>query len=254
MKKTILFIVSIATCFSMTARSVGEILSGTVIYEQVIQLDIQLEGDAAQYAYALPKERKSQKILFFSKDASLYENHHMDNPDEAMEMEEGSGMIIKMEEPEYRTFTDLNKSQVIEQKEFMSRVFLIESDPGEVNWRLTGNQKSILNYSCQEAVSDMEGKKVHAWFTPQIPVPAGPALFGNLPGLILAIEMDQGDHIIQAISVEPGPVNEEMMKKPSKGKKVTEEEYQAIVDEKMKEMGAEGGEGGGHAIVVKISH
>jgi hypothetical protein len=44
------------------------------------------------------------------------------------------------------------------------------------------------------------------------------------------------------------------LKKPSKGKKVTREEYQAIVDEKLKEMGVEhAGEGGGsHTVVVRI--
>jgi len=33
---------------------------------------------------------------------------------------------------------------------------------------------------------------------------------------------------------------------------VTEEEYLAIVEEKMKEMGAEGEVEGGHAVVIKI--
>ncbi len=34
------------------------------------------------------------------------------------------------------------------------------------------------------------------------------------------------------------------LEKPADGKKVTEEEYNAIVEEKMKEMGVEGGSGG----------
>jgi hypothetical protein len=47
-------------------------------------------------------------------------------------------------------------------------------------------------------------------------------------------------------------VDKFILKKPSKGKEVTEEEYHAIVEEKMKEMGVEGEVGSGHAVVVKI--
>jgi hypothetical protein len=35
-------------------------------------------------------------------------------------------------------------------------------------------------------------------------------------------------------------VDESLLKRPARGKKITPEEYQAIADEKMKEMGAEG--------------
>ena len=53
------------TGFMLMAQNAnnGFLLSGSVIYEQTVQLNIQLEGDAAQFADAMPKERKSEKIL-----------------------------------------------------------------------------------------------------------------------------------------------------------------------------------------------
>jgi GLPGLI family protein len=232
----------------------GFLLSGSVVYEEMIKLDIQLEGVDAQIAAQIPKERKTEKVLHFTEEEALFENHQKDDPEEDMPME-GSGMMFKMYKPDNKTFIDLTNKKVIEQKEFMSRVFLIESDLAQEKWKMTGNQKMILEYACQEAITEVEGKEVHAWFTPQISVAAGPGRYNSLPGLVLAVEMNDGDHKINAISVELKPVDKSVLKKPTKGKKVTREEYQAIVAEKMKEMGVEGDGGGAgstHSVVIRI--
>ena len=250
---------SIMVLFSMLAGSMvmgqqgsnGFLLAGSVIYQQTTKLDIQLEGDAAQFAHAMPKERKSEKVLHFSEETALFENHHSDDPEEAIDMDGGGTMMIKMVEPDDKVYTDLENKLQIEQKEFMSRIFLIESDWKKIAWKITGDQKMILEYPCQEAVIEEEGKMVQAWFTPKISIAAGPGKYGNLPGLILAVDINDGEQIIEAVSIDLKPVDAELLKRPRKGKKVTEEEYHAIVEEKMKEMGAEGG-GGGHTIMIKI--
>jgi len=256
MKKSILVSGLIMTGFMLMAQTAnnGFLLSGSVIYEQTVQLNIQLEGDAAQFADAMPKERKSEKILHFSEEAALFENHQTEDAEEAMDMHDGGTMMIKMAEPDNKTFTDLKKGNQIEQKEFMSRMFLIESELPKGDWKITGKQKMILEYPCQQATTNVEDQEIQAWFTPSIAVPAGPAKFGNLPGLVLEVNIDEGEHIIIAKYIELKEVDKALLKKPSKGKEVTEEEYHAIVEEKMKEMGVEhgGASGSGHAVVVKI--
>lgn len=168
---------------------------------------------------------------------------------------EGSGMMIKMYQPDNKTYIDLTNKKVIEQKEFMSRVFLIESELEPEKWKMTGEQKKILDYACQEAIREVDGQDVHAWFTPQIAVAAGPGKYCSLPGLVLAVEMNEGDMKLEAIGIELKPVDKSVLKKPTKGKKVTHDEYQAIVAEKMKEMGVDedgSGGGSGHAVVIRI--
>jgi GLPGLI family protein len=254
MKKSILMILVMLTGSLMFAQQggTGILMSGAVIYEQIVKLDIQLEGEAAQFAHMLPKERKSEKILHFTEEASLYENHHSEDLEEPMDMDGGGTMMIKMAEPDNKVFTDLSKGLQIEQKEFMSRLFLIESALEKGAWKITGSQKRILEYPCQEAITEEDDKVVRVWFTPNIAIPAGPVGYGNLPGLVLGVDIDEGEHIILATSIELKPVDKALLKKPGKGKKVTQEEYQAIVEEKMKEMGAEQEGGSGHAVVVKI--
>jgi GLPGLI family protein len=95
-------------------------------------------------------------------------------------------------------------------------------------------------------------KKVTAWFTPVIPVASGPLKFIGLPGLVLAAEIDGGKTVFNAKSIELTPVDQAHMVKPDKGKKVTDTEYKAIVDEKMKEMGAQSGPGSGTHMMIRI--
>ena len=245
MKKCLLFILTVIAALFVRAQ---DNTSGTVKYEQVVKLEIKLEGEAAQFTDMLPKERKSNKVLYFNPKASLYENGEKAE-DQNMSMSSGGGnVMIRMEEPENKIFTDFEKKNQLEQREFMTRVFLIE---GEVNqqWKLTGNQKMIHNYPCQEAVMEKDSSKIVAWFTPVIPVSAGPSVFGGLPGLILSVERDGGKETINATSFDFASVPDDKIEKPSKGKKVTHEEFDKIVEEKMKEMGAERGTGGQHMMI-----
>jgi GLPGLI family protein len=255
MKKAISVLAFLTSILVVNAQQSnnGFPLSGSVIYEQIVKLNIQLEGDFAQLPGNLPKEQKSEKILHFSEDEALFENYHGSEPED-LPLEEESGMVIQMIEPDNKTYIDLENKKVIEQKEFMSRIFLIESSMNDEKWKLTGNQKTILKYACQEAIMDVEEKSVHAWFTPEIPVAVGPGRYRNLPGLVMAIEMEEGDIVLRATELELKPVDKSVLRRPEKGKKVSREEFDAIVSEKMKEMGMEtGSEGGQHAtVVVKI--
>lgn len=237
----------------------GFLLSGEVIFQEIVKMDIQLEGMDPQIAEQIPRERKSEKVLYFTEEESMFENHEKEDPVDDVHTE-GSGIMIRMQQPDNKIYMDLKNNNMIEQKEFMSRVFLIESAPEAKKWKLSGEQRIILDYACQEAITEVEGEEVRAWFTPEIGVPVGPGSYSGLPGLVLAVETDQGDRKLEAIAIELKPLDKSVLQKPTKGKKVTADEYQAIVEEKLKEMEAEGdgvwhGSGGsGHTstVVVRI--
>ena len=73
-----------------------------------------------------------------------------------------------------------------------------------------------------------------AWFTPEIPVSTGPAMYGGLPGLILEINDDKT--IILCTKVVINPKDKIKIKAPSKGKVVTRSEFDQIAENKAKEM------------------
>lgn len=229
------------------------IRSGKVVYEDVAKIEIHLEGDAAALAASLPKERKSMKSLLFNENASLYTNQKSDEPANDPMAESGGTMVmIKMMEPNNKMYTDFAAKKQIEQREFMTRMFLIEKALGVSDWKLTGNEKTILGYPCQEATREPnDSTKIIAWFTPAIPIPSGPGEYLNLPGLVLAVDFDNGKRTLTAKSIESIEVDNKMLAKPKEGKKTTEAEFKKIVDEKMKEMGAEGS-GNGTRMMIRI--
>jgi GLPGLI family protein len=231
------------------------IRSGKVVYEDRAKLDIHLEGDAAALAASLPKERKSFKSLVFNENASLYTNQKKEEAAEDQMAGDGGTMVVmRMQEPDNKMYTDFAGKKQIEQREFMTRMFLIEKDLGVPDWKLTGNSKDILGYACQEAIRQPnDSTKIVAWFTPEIPIPTGPGQYLNLPGLVLAVELDNGDHTLIAQSIEPMEVDTKTLAKPKEGKKTTEEGFKKIVDEKVKEMGGSVGSGHSTQMYIRIS-
>ena len=205
----------------------------------------------------LPKEQTRNTLLDFSPEASLYRNaprneeHEMGGYFHA----EG-GMQIRIGESENRVYIDLKEERIIEQRDFMTRMFLIEDDLPDTQWKITGNQKMILDYPCMEAATeDEEGKKTTVWFAPAIPVQSGPGKFCKLPGLVLEADIDNGKQVITAQSIDFTATDTDSFKKPKEGKKVTAEEFREIVAAKMEEMGIEGdGSGGTRVMEIRIRH
>jgi GLPGLI family protein len=247
MKAVISMSIGLMVCTMLVAQvdPAKAIKSGKVVYEETAKLEIHLEGEAAELAASLPKERKSLKSLVFNENASLYTNQKQEEA-AADQMAESGGMMVmvKMQEPDNKMYTDFAAKKQIEQREFMTRMFLIEKELGVSDWKLTGNEKTILDYPCQEATRNInDSTTVVAWFAPSIPIPSGPGEFLNLPGLVLAVDIDNGRRTLVAKSIESMEVDNKMLAKPKEGKKTTDAEFKKIVEEKMKEMG-----GSGHAV------
>lgn len=254
MKKGFLTICAISLgLFAFAQQSVKQ---GEVVYEETMKLDFKFEGMTDEMKERLPKERKAKKILYFNESASSFQasKEQTDAPVPGAGGGRGMGMRMMMmggsaDDKVYLNFTDNIK---IEQKEFMSRIFLIEGEPAKDSWKLTGKQKMILDYPCMQASQITEKDTILAWFAPSIPVSAGPANYVNLPGLVLEVDINKGKRMIIAQSIDLKLIAEELISKPSKGKKVTREEFQKIVEEKAKEMGGENQ--GGRMMIMRGGH
>lgn len=85
-----------------------------------------------------------------------------------------------------------------------------------------------------DEIETPEEVEVAAWYTMQIPVNNGPGEYWGLPGLIL--EVSSGKTTILCSKIVMNPDEKEDIKKPSKGKEVTKEEYADTVKKKMEEM------------------
>ncbi|RYD57837.1 MAG: GLPGLI family protein [Sphingobacteriales bacterium] len=249
MKK--LIIATIVLCSAFAAKA--QVTSGTVSYKETIKLDIALEGEMAQFAEMLPKEHSFKKIMYFSPEASLYVVDKKATEDKVKTEGNGIAAMISANVPEEKYYRDLKNNTSTTQRDFMSRKFLVTSDAkSKQSWKMTGKQKQILGYPCQQAIMQKDSQQIVAWFTPAIPVATGPGELSGLPGLILEATIDKM-YIIEAVAVTPGAVDKKLFVKPTEGKKMTNEQFEAMMKEKTKEMEAQFGGGGNGNVIIRVN-
>ena len=208
-------------------------------------------------------------ILNFDKQASIYkEEEKLDSPGQ------GGGMRMMMSSMTggggtfYKNVKD--KSYVVD-KDFMGKEFLVKDSLPNLKWKMEGETRVIGGYNCFKATAIVavnktdfrnfapkkeddkaakpadEGKKTNlldnlempkeatitAWYTPEIPVNQGPENYWGLPGLIL--EVNDGKTIILCSKVVMNPKEKVVIKAPTKGKVITQKEFDETVIKKMEE-------------------
>ncbi|HEY9256966.1 GLPGLI family protein [Chitinophaga sp.] len=232
---------------------------GRVLYERTVQMEMHMMGIAgdgnANAATMLPQSHKDQLEVLFGNDQSLRRTKEDDRPEEFSPREDGVSFRMMIADADDVTYHNFATAQVIEQREFGTKNYIITDSIHKLNWKLTGKTSTILNYPCQEAIAQRIGKRssasmengqlkqtevadtsnIVAWFTPAIPVPAGPEYQGQLPGLILGIGINDGRIIYTAKEVSAN-VDVASIKAPSKGKKVTTAEFNKERDKMMADM------------------
>lgn len=249
-KWILFFLLSFSNIYSQT--------KGIVHFEERMKLMIQTEDvdQTGSVMNSLPKELKGYKLLYFNPDASLYikDKSKVQDPHnvEMNQEEDGPKMIMKIDEPDEQVFCDIAGNKRIEQRDLFDRKFLIESALNSMEWKLSGNQKEILGYPCQEAILKDSLIKLVVWFAPSLSVSTGPNGIANLPGMILEANRDEGKQIITATKIDFSDFDQTILVKPKEGKKVTKKEYNALVEAKRKEMQEENGGDGN--VIIKIRH
>jgi GLPGLI family protein len=148
--------------------------------------------------------------------------------------------------------------------------YIIADSIKKLSWKVAGETKVILGHNCMKATAQrmqesfrmtmdngeakrekvMDTMNIVAWFTNEIPGSFGPDTYqGQLPGTILEIDVNNGRNSFKAIEISP-KVDIAKIKEPSKGKKVTAEEFAKEREKLMQEMMQNGGGPGGMRINI----
>lgn len=223
--------------------------SGKITFKETIKLHFDMGDEHPEMAKMFPSSQSVDKVLFYTKSESLYKNLEAPKDLDLKHEENGNDFQIVMKMPESIVYIHSGEKLYLRSQDLMGKEFLISDKPEKYKWKITGEQKTILNYSCQKALLQDTSAIVAVWFTSQIPVSAGPAGLSGLPGMILAVESDNGDRMTIATSIESLPESFAFTR-PSKGKKVNRQEYEKIRADKMKEMGATEGKGGAIKMII----
>ncbi|MDF4204738.1 GLPGLI family protein [Maribacter sp. SA7] len=226
----------------------------------------------------IKKANEKTFVLTFDKVASIYKvEEKLDQPGTG-----GGGRGPRfgaMAGNDGDLYKNIQDQQYLIKNELLGKIFLIDDELEALDWKMGSESKKIGNYTAFKATATKtikranmsavfrrpgrgeenkdEAKKeeefiikeveIEAWYTPEIPINQGPGLYWGLPGLILAVNDDVTTIVCSEITMNPSEKME--IKAPTKGKKVTQAEYDEISQEKMKEMRENfrnrGGRGGG---------
>ncbi len=215
--------------------------------------------------------------LFFDQTQSLYKKEEkLDSPQGrsgvmSMRFGGGAGSI---------THTDLANRKQTSQQELFGKMFLVSKNMKQRKWNFTGASKQIGQYTAYEATyvymkaptsfrmsfgnraKDEEKEEeapekvpvtVSVWFTPDIPISAGPANYFGLPGLVLMAQDD--NRVLVCTEVQMNIKDKIKLEAPRKGQAVTQEEFSKIREKKAEEMRERfqnnGNRGNGNRIMIR---
>lgn len=223
----------------------GQVRNGKISYKKK-QINKEFTKEDKKHLSTLRLKRWSKmedeiikvhnKILFnlqFANDKSIFKYEEILNNDDRGYIEiaigpDGAGV-----------FYNSQKEIVRKLNAFGQEFIIYKSKP---KWTITKEKKRIGNYTCFKAtliekVRASRGDRNHlvtAWFTPQINVPFGPLGYSELPGLIL--ELEARNYKYYAIKINLNLKEKIQITKPTKGKKVTQEEFYNIAIGTMKDL------------------
>ncbi|MBP6182465.1 GLPGLI family protein [Flavobacterium sp.] len=209
-------------------------------------------------------------ILNFDKSASIYkEEEKLETPGQG----QGGGMrmMASMTGGGGTFYKNVKDKSYSVDKEFMGKEFLVKDSLPNLKWKMESETRVIGGYNCFKATTvrpvsktdfrnfrpkreeatatkpadatkktnfmdNLELPKevtVTAWYTPEIPVNQGPDSYWGLPGLIL--EINDGKTVILCSKVVLNPKVKAEIKSPTKGKLISQKEFDETVIKKMEE-------------------
>lgn len=232
---------------------------GKVIYERVSQMQVTFAGMNEEMQRMIPKSRTDKFELVFGNNQSLWKAAEQEPEDDVMSGGgEGGGFQIRMVAAGANdvVYSNFETARTVERRELMDKQFIVDDSIRSMKWKMTGETKQILNHNCMKATATrvfnrpqvsmengkMERKEVMdtsviiAWVASDIPVSAGPGEYqGQLPGLILEMDIANGRQVYKALSISDKP-DLAVIKEPTGKKRYTQEEFRKEREKVMQEM------------------
>jgi GLPGLI family protein len=256
-------ILALMLLLSPAANMFAQSAEGVIIYEQKINMHRRIQDEAMKAM--VPEFRTVKMQLSIKGPESLYKSFE-EADDESTSENDGRTVRMVFRAPQNEVYRHFDNKTLVELRELAGKKFLIQDSLKRMAWKLNPTiTRKINGYECVQATTtqketggavirinnggpagngpatppEPKDVKVVAWFTQDIPSPAGPGNYGGLPGLVMEVDINEGETVISAAKVELKKVTD--LKLPSGGKRVTEAEFKKIRDDYMKEVNSQGG-------------
>lgn len=249
MKKLTLFSGIVAMVIA-TSIVFGQTNEGVVVYETKINLHRNIPKDREDMKAMIPEFSTVRFQLFFNQDESLFKQLIDEEDDMANFTSGGAGggggrMVMMRRAMQGEIYLNRNEDLVTTKQEFMGKEYLIEDSVKMSPWKFGTETKTIAGYTCRMAYYTDESRpdrkqEITAWFTDQLRPFLGPERFNTLPGAVMAVDVNNGERVVVAKSVELRALKKNDLKKPTAGTIITGKEFRKMMEERMKEMRGQG--------------
>lgn len=222
-------------------------VSGKIIYEDKKDMHRNIPAEKQDIKDMIPPFNISKWELIYSPNESIYQRTA---EIESTQPSQGNRYMRmgREERTLYKNFTD---DKLIDSRDFMQKKFLIKGFINSHKWKVGPGTKEILGNVCMKAYYQADSiTYITAWFTPTIPISNGPLDYHGLPGLILQIDINNGEQTITATEFIKIDDSSSSISPPDKGKEITSHEFEKIRKEKMKEMNLQQ-QSQGHMIITR---
>lgn len=249
--KRIILLLGILVSLAASIEVMSQDTQGVITYEVKIDMHRRIPKERESMKAMIPQFRTEKQQLFFNADESLYKKLEEDSEEDMTSGQPGGGGVrIVMNAPKIEIFLSNADQLRFVQQEFMGKEYLITDTLKVAPWKFGTETKVIHGYECKQAYYTDETRpdqkvEITAWYTDKIRPFLGPERFQSLPGTILAVDVNNGERVIVAQSIDLRSLKKNELKKPSAGTKVTQAEFRAMVDEQMKKMG------GGNGFIIR---
>lgn len=248
MKKVFFLITAIIGVSTLQAQ----MKQGTIVYERKTNMHRTITNE--QMRAMIPEFRISKHILMFSDSISLF---RLLPENEAPDPFAGGGGGMRMSfsfggsdgGDLYKNFT---QAKSILSSELAGKNYLVVDSIKQQPWKLSNETKQINGYTCLKATRKITAAATQmrtmtiggpggnasrdttipkpreielvAWYAQDIVSPVGPESYGQLPGVILQLDSDNGAIVFTAVEIKK-EVDQKQLKEPKKGKVVTATEF-----------------------------
>jgi len=279
MKRTITFLSLLLFLGIGLQAAFAQGFTGRAYYKSTSQFSIKMDStkmapeQIAQIQASLKKQMEQNYILSFNQTESTWKKEESLGGGPATASAGGAVFMVATSGEGSTLYKNIADQSFLEEQDMMGKAYLVKDLLEPVEWELSNETKKVGNYTVQKAsytrivdskrfstgMTEMENVKdtlqVTVWFTPEIPVAHGPENFFGLPGLILEVQNQGRTLICEKIELNPSadPV---VIERPSKGKEITQAEFQTVQEEGMKQMmnRYQGKPGEGNRMEIRIGN
>jgi GLPGLI family protein len=229
----------------------GQATSGYIRYEEKIDQHKLLPPQMEAMKNNIDQYSSGIYRFYFNPTESIYKAYFEDRPVPQQGFG-GPGMRMTISSININNHFYTNSEMMITQAVFLDQTYFMSDTIEMAQWKFGEGTRTILGYTCNLAyytdnTNPEKPLEVTAWYTPKIRAFVGPERYNTLPGGILALDINGGDHYWVARKIELRDLTaEEKIEVPvekKNAKKVTYKQYLKAQDDRMKEMRARFGGG-----------